>query len=336
VRNAREAKKVVGGYRYGFNGKENDNEVKGEGNQIDYGMRVYDPRIGKFLSVDPLRSKYPWYTPYQFSGNTPIQAVDIDGREDIHYVFVWVKAASGKETVLKLTGWSEGNETGQVDAQGRAVYDRPYKVHAHYPVNVYGRTVFANATYNSEQEFNNAKESDFYGSAFTVGADLGAEMANEFGGALTMSYVLAKVGSLSAKALSMYVEAKTAQYTANLVNKAAINNLVKENVSSTLEKAGVTVREVAKAETKSFFDGTRYTSKVLGQMKNADYHAFPESVKAFESSGTVTTITGGDGVTRQMLKIPGEYGGKKGMFEFIKESDGSINHRLFRPNQSNQ
>ena len=33
-------------YRYGFNGKENDNEVKGEGNrnQQDYGMRIYDLR----------------------------------------------------------------------------------------------------------------------------------------------------------------------------------------------------------------------------------------------------------------------------------------------------
>jgi len=28
------------GYRYGFNGKENDNEVKGEGNQQDYGLRI--------------------------------------------------------------------------------------------------------------------------------------------------------------------------------------------------------------------------------------------------------------------------------------------------------
>ncbi len=41
-------------YRYGFNGKENDNEVKGEGNQQDYGFRIYDPRLGRFLSVDPL------------------------------------------------------------------------------------------------------------------------------------------------------------------------------------------------------------------------------------------------------------------------------------------
>jgi RHS repeat-associated protein len=41
-------------YRYGFNGKEKDNEAKGEGNQYDYGFRVYDPRLGRFLSEDPL------------------------------------------------------------------------------------------------------------------------------------------------------------------------------------------------------------------------------------------------------------------------------------------
>jgi RHS repeat-associated protein len=47
------------GYRYGFNGKENDNELKDEGNEQDYGMRVYDTRLGKFLSVDPLTRDYP-------------------------------------------------------------------------------------------------------------------------------------------------------------------------------------------------------------------------------------------------------------------------------------
>ncbi|WP_123891887.1 RHS repeat domain-containing protein [Chitinophaga costaii] len=77
----------AGGYRYGFNGKENDNEVKGEGNQQDYGMRVYDPRVGRFLSVDPIALKFPELTPYQFASNTPIQAIDLDGLEKfiIHY-----------------------------------------------------------------------------------------------------------------------------------------------------------------------------------------------------------------------------------------------------------
>ncbi len=65
------------GYRYGFNGKENDPE---SGTQ-DYGMRIYNPSLGKFLSVDPLTDDYPWYTPYQFAGNSPIEAIDLDGLE---------------------------------------------------------------------------------------------------------------------------------------------------------------------------------------------------------------------------------------------------------------
>src|SRR5262249_10936121 len=53
-----------------------------EGEQQDYGMRIYDPRIGKFLSVDPLTKSYPWYSPYQFAGNKPIWAIDLDGAEE--------------------------------------------------------------------------------------------------------------------------------------------------------------------------------------------------------------------------------------------------------------
>ena len=71
-------------YRFGFNGKENDNEVKGNGNQQDYGFRIYDPRLGRFLSVDPLTKQYIWYTPYQFAGNKPIWAVDLDGLEEYY------------------------------------------------------------------------------------------------------------------------------------------------------------------------------------------------------------------------------------------------------------
>ena len=69
------------GYRYGFNGKENDNEVKGEGNQQNYGFRIYDPRLGKFLSSDPITKKYPELTPYQFASNSPIAGIDQDGLE---------------------------------------------------------------------------------------------------------------------------------------------------------------------------------------------------------------------------------------------------------------
>jgi RHS repeat-associated protein len=68
-------------HRFTFNGKESDSEVKGEGNQQDYGMRIYDNRLGRFLSVDPLFSGFPWWTPFQFAGNSPIDGIDLDGLE---------------------------------------------------------------------------------------------------------------------------------------------------------------------------------------------------------------------------------------------------------------
>ena len=68
-------------YRFGFNGKENDGEW-GTSLVQDYGFRLYNPGIGRFLSVDPLSPSYAWYTPYQFAGNKPIGAIDLDGLEE--------------------------------------------------------------------------------------------------------------------------------------------------------------------------------------------------------------------------------------------------------------
>ncbi len=72
----------AGAYRYGFNGKENDRGNFGLQLVQDYGMRLYNPALGKFLSVDPLSKEFPWYAPYQFAGNKPIWATDLDGAEE--------------------------------------------------------------------------------------------------------------------------------------------------------------------------------------------------------------------------------------------------------------
>ncbi len=43
-----------------------------------------DTRIGRFFAVDPLFRDYPWYSPYQFAGNTPIEAKELEGLESWH------------------------------------------------------------------------------------------------------------------------------------------------------------------------------------------------------------------------------------------------------------
>ena len=68
-------------YRFGFNGQEKDDEVKGEGNSLDFGARIYDSRLGRWLSLDPLMAKYPSMSPYNFCANNPIKFVDYDGKD---------------------------------------------------------------------------------------------------------------------------------------------------------------------------------------------------------------------------------------------------------------
>ena len=72
-----------------FYGPVQDNEVKGVGNSQNYGKRIYDNRLGRFLSVDPLFRDYPMLTPYQFASNTPIQAIDLDGMEAAPFQHKW-------------------------------------------------------------------------------------------------------------------------------------------------------------------------------------------------------------------------------------------------------
>ncbi|WP_375605468.1 RHS repeat-associated core domain-containing protein [Flavobacterium davisii] len=68
-------------YRYGFQGQEKDDELKGEGNSLNYTFRMHDPRVGRFFAIDPLTHKYPYYSPYQFSGNRVVDMIEMEGLE---------------------------------------------------------------------------------------------------------------------------------------------------------------------------------------------------------------------------------------------------------------
>lgn len=67
-------------YRYGFNGKEKDDEIKGGGNSYDFGARMYDPRVGKFLAIDPFEKNLAWSSPYSSFANSPLLYIDSDGK----------------------------------------------------------------------------------------------------------------------------------------------------------------------------------------------------------------------------------------------------------------
>jgi len=84
--------------RFGFNGKEADNEVKGEGNSYDFDSRMYDSRLGRFLSVDPDSGKYPYWSPYSYAMNSPVLMIDHNGRGPI---IGWLMTSMEQDDVNK-------------------------------------------------------------------------------------------------------------------------------------------------------------------------------------------------------------------------------------------
>jgi RHS repeat-associated protein len=99
-------------YRFGFNGKEKDPEgLGGSGTTYDYGFRIYNPNIAKFLSIDPLYKTYPYYSSYQYAGNSPVAFIDLDGLErvlaitfngDVNYRAENLEILNGEEISKKV------------------------------------------------------------------------------------------------------------------------------------------------------------------------------------------------------------------------------------------
>ena len=74
-----EEKSWAGAYKYGFNGMERDDEVSGSGNSYTTEFRQYDPRLGRWKSIDPLFQSFPWQSPYVAFDNNPIYYRDPKG-----------------------------------------------------------------------------------------------------------------------------------------------------------------------------------------------------------------------------------------------------------------
>ncbi len=59
---------------------EKDNELKGNGNSYDFGARIYDPRLGRWMTLDPEARLYPDLSDYSFVANSPLMFIDPTGK----------------------------------------------------------------------------------------------------------------------------------------------------------------------------------------------------------------------------------------------------------------
>jgi len=111
-------------YRYGFQGQEKDDEVKGNGNSLNFKFRMHDPRVGRFFAVDPLTPKYPHYSPYSFSGNKVVHMVELEGLEELSFK-IHMSMYSGRPNLglaSYVTDWYNDKAKTKVDAAGRGVH----------------------------------------------------------------------------------------------------------------------------------------------------------------------------------------------------------------------
>jgi len=73
---------VMSGFRLNTQQKKFVGKEQDESGLYYYGARNYDPWQCRFVSVDPLWREYPYYTPYQYAGNKPINFIDVEGLQE--------------------------------------------------------------------------------------------------------------------------------------------------------------------------------------------------------------------------------------------------------------
>src|SRR5690606_26380244 len=92
----------AGGYRYGFNGMEKDDEVSGQGNSYTAEFWQYDSRLGRRWNIDPVIK--PWESGYATFANNPIYFMDTDGddvvpasKTEVKYLNQFIKSIFGEK-----------------------------------------------------------------------------------------------------------------------------------------------------------------------------------------------------------------------------------------------
>ncbi|NOQ26252.1 MAG: hypothetical protein GQ564_12885 [Bacteroidales bacterium] len=73
--------------------------------------------VQRFVSVDPLASKFPFYTPYQYTGNNPITFTDLDGKETIDNDTTGVKTNGQQNSMSHSTYTENKDENGNISSR---------------------------------------------------------------------------------------------------------------------------------------------------------------------------------------------------------------------------
>ncbi len=328
----------------------------GGGSTYDYGFRIYNPQIGKFLSVDPLTMNFPWYSPYHFAGNRPIWAVDLDGREDEWYMDSWMDEFQSTGQWGKLEEYIVAVDNGVVDlvnlipalynsgvANVQAVNDGTWTKQMSSELKLIGKSVLTltpedlispNAVRFYTSFFVGSKLPTVAKNVVTTSAEVGSKVLSE-------TKTLMKV--FNPKAMTVESWMTSAQkstvrqnFARNHFTNAGVADvqaeMAKIDFSQPVASDGAGGLNFTQNVENSVNLGTRTGSAAYKSLSATDeQHFFSNIIDNYATYAQKFSIKGGDKIVRDLFQIEGSLNGKSGIFEWMVENGSDVSHRRFIP-----
>ena len=294
---------------------------------INMNARLYDPVVGRFLSPDPYVAAPDFtqdYNRYTYARNNPLMYVDPSG-EFIQWILAgaiilgkaYYDGYKANNNQLNPAKWNWNNASYSIGVGGSSDGISSYYINVGIGWDTGFTPVIGFSQYGFGFGFHNFAGNFFVGYP-GHNYDKAAEYAYE-------------AISKTDWGIDYLQRRRDYMRSGSLTNiHPEIDIMLLGRLSATSRVIGQ-VENAAKTGT-SFFEGAKYSDKVLRQMSKADdiFHAFPRSVDGYATKfGQWSTKLGADGKPYQWLKMPGSYGGYTGVFEYTKNANGLINHRFF-------
>jgi RHS repeat-associated protein len=358
-------RKIVESYRYSVYGEEEIKNARGKlisdssignpwryrGKRVDkevgliyFGYRYYDPKIGRWISPDPIGT-VDGPNLYAFVHNNPIKYVDYFGfkatfDENCGCIYHnhpgWHNAPRGCVCICGGDGSKGSPLTTYQSTTGSNL--KSYLGGAAHGVMDYVinsvHDLQTNAAYMGSEDLglNFQERIQMIDVIEQCQVDQKALLGDMFMDMLSIDPSDAIYQSFRANTtLGLEIGSFVAGGYGTVKGVMALNKLAK--MPNQITK----VTRLASRISSNPLQGTNYTPKVFRQMRlnrttgKPDFHAFPRIVDNYAKLGQKELITGADGISRMKISLAGSYQGKQGFFEWIIEANKSVNHRIFNP-----